>query len=116
MYKFKTISVKDWLHAVEEGTSERTKTMRHKRLAIRALKEVEPFWFPKKNPYFDLMECKFSELGTYTGWIIRPFGKRGHFYVGISEAKIWIIDVDGVGNKQYPCGKPDWSLDTNLAD
>lgn len=114
MEQFKTVTFKDWLHAVEEGTSERTKTMRHKRLAIKALKEVEAFWFPKKGSYFDRMECR-TESGDYTGWHIRPYGKKGFFYVGISDAKIWIIDVDGEGNERYPCGKPDWSLYTNLA-
>lgn len=114
MYKFKTISVKDWEHAVEDGTTVRTKTMRHKKLALKALKEVEAFWFPKMDPY--PIECKISEGGTYSDWDVRPYGKAGYFHVCITEAKIWIIDVDGAGNKSYPCGKPDWDLDTNLVE
>lgn len=110
MKQFKTITYKDWLHAVEDGTSERTKKMRHKKLALRALKEIEPFWLSEKE-----FPAECCMRGTYNTWKIRPFAKNGYFLVYIDEGKIWIVDVDGEGNKEYPCGKPDWSLDTNLA-
>ena len=115
MYKFKTISVEDWKHAVDEHASERAKIMRHKKLAIKALKEVEPFWFPKKGSSYPI-ECKIPEYATYTDWYVRPFGKAGYFHVCITEAKIWITNVDGLGDKDYPCGRPDWALDTNLVE
>lgn len=56
MYKFKTISVEDWKHAVDEHASERAKIMRHKKLALKALKEVEPFWFPKKGNVHNIQQ------------------------------------------------------------
>lgn len=115
MYKFKTISVEDWKHAVDEHASERAKIMRHKKLALKALKEVEPFWFPKKGNIYPI-ECKIPEHETCTDWYVRPYGKAGYFHVCIKEAKIWITDVDGVGNKDYPCGRPDWALNTNLVE
>lgn len=110
MYKFKTISVKDWEHAVDENASERTKKLRHKKLALRALKEVAPKYF---GPW--PTRCETS-TGCYSCWRVTTFNKAGYFVVHITEAKIWIVDVDVDGNKTYPCGMVDWNLDTNLAE
>ena len=115
MYKFKTISVEDWKHAVDEHASERAKIMRHKKLALKALKEIEPFWFPKKGSDYPI-ECKTLKYENYTDWYVRPYGKAGYFHVCIKEAKIWITNVNGVGDKDYPCGRLDWDLDTNLVE
>lgn len=112
MYTFKTITVEDWKRAVEYEASERAKKMRHKKLALKALREVAPYFFPKNSGFS--IKCSIPEGGTYTGWDIRSSIRRGFFHVCISEAKIWVIEVDGDGEKEYPCGKPDWSLDTNL--
>ena len=111
MYKFKTISLKDWKYAGDEQASERTKIMRYKKLAIRALEEASPFWFPKGPKYKEFGSLVKYKMGdTYNTWYIRPFGKLDFFVVHIEEAKIWIKD-EGDELNQYPCGE--WGVTCN---
>lgn len=90
MTKFKTISVKDWEHAVDENASERTKKMRLKKLALKALKEVAP-------KYFGPWPTKFEMGETYYTWKIKPFAKVGNFIVCMTQSGIAISDVDREG-------------------
>lgn len=101
MYTFKTITLNDWFHAVEEGTSERTKKLRHRKLAIKALKELS---------YLSdaiIPELKF-DYRDYDSFNVKIPGKKEKIHFLITQMKIFVWD----GNKAIIA--PDYSIDTNL--
>lgn len=94
MIKFKTISVKDWKHAVDENASERTKKRRLKKLALKACKEVA-------LKYFGPWPTEIEMGVTYYTWKIKPFAKPGYFIVCMVDTGISIHDVGREGPVVY---------------
>lgn len=101
MYTFKTITVEEWKHAVEYEASERAKKLRHRKLAIKALKELG-------NLQDALVpELKF-DYNDYDSFDVKIPGKAEKIHFLITEMKIFVWDG------KNPIIKPDYSVDTNL--
>lgn len=100
MYKFKTVTVKDWKHAVEENTSERTKKMRLKKLALKALKEIAPNYFGPWPTKCEMVET-YMPFPAQSFWRVETFAKHGYFDASINSVGITIWDEDRDGKTNF---------------
>ena len=101
MYTFKTITVEDWKHAVEDEASERAKKLRHRKLAIKALKELS-------NLQDAVIPGLKFEFRDYDSFNVKIPGKAEKIHFLITQAKIFVWDG------KNPIIAPDYSIDTNL--
>ncbi len=101
MYTFKTITVKEWKHAADVDVSERARKLRHRKLAIKALKELS-------NLSDALIpELKF-EYEDYDHFSVKIPGKAEKIWFLITQMKIFVRE-----GKNWII-KPDYKVDTNL--
>ena len=101
MYTFKTITLNDWFHAVADEASERAKKLRHRKLAIKALKELSYL----SDALIPELKFKYRD---YDSFDVKIPGKKEKIHFLITMCKIFVWD----GDKEIIA--PDYSVDTNL--